>query len=98
MRIPVSILFFMAIYQCAVAQNDTTDTISQQAAPRVLDEVVINASYLSREADHILAMPTKEQRRHSLTGYDLLRNLMIPGVSVNRANGDVNTPAGRVPY
>ncbi|MDE6561590.1 MAG: hypothetical protein K2K75_09430 [Muribaculaceae bacterium] len=59
-----------------------------------LDEVVVESSYITRENDHILAVPTKEQRRHAVSGYDLLRNLMIPGISVNRTSGIVNTPAG----
>lgn len=57
-------------------------------------EVVINASYLTREDDHISAIPTKEQRKHAVSGYDLLRNLMIPGISVNRTTGSITTPAG----
>lgn len=51
-------------------------------------------SYLTREGDHILAIPTKEQRKHAVTGYDLLSNLMIPGVSVERSTGSVTTPNG----
>ena len=43
-----------------------------------------NFSYLTRKDDHILAIPTKEQRNHAVTGYDLLSNLMVPGVSVDR--------------
>ena len=70
---------------------DTTKTCIQS---KELDEVVVKASYLIREDDHILAIPTKEQRKHAVTGYDLLNNLMIPGVSVERSTGNVTTPAG----
>lgn len=59
-----------------------------------LKEVVVHASYLTREDNHISAIPTKEQRKHAVSGYDLLRNLMLPGVSVNRKSGSVTTPAG----
>ena len=62
--------------------------------PKELDEIVVKASYLTREDDHILAIPTKEQRKHAVTGYDLLNNLMIPGVSVERSTGSVTTPSG----
>ena len=72
------------------ANREITDTISTQS----LDEVLVTAPYLTRQADHILAVPTKEQRRHAVSGYDLLRNLMIPGISVNRTSGTVNTPSG----
>lgn len=72
-------------------EPDTTKTCIQA---KDLDEVVVTASYLTREDDHILAIPTKEQRKHAVTGYDLLNNLMIPGVSVERSTGNVTTPAG----
>lgn len=74
------------------AQEPDTTKVSIQA--KELDEVVVKASYLTREDDHILAIPTKEQRKHAVTGYDLLSHLMIPGVSVDRTNGNVTTPAG----
>lgn len=74
------------------AQESDTTKVSIQA--KELDEVVVKASYLTREDDHILAIPTKEQRKHAVTGYDLLSHLMIPGVSVDRTNGNVTTPAG----
>lgn len=59
-----------------------------------MDEFVVNASYLTREDNHISAVPTKEQRKHAVSGYDLLRNLMLPGVSVNRTSGSITTPSG----
>lgn len=70
---------------------DTTKTFIQG---KELGEVVVKSSYLTREDDHILAIPTKEQRKHAVTGYDLLSNLMIPGVSVERSTGSVTTPNG----
>ena len=70
------------------------DTTKVASRTKELDEVVVKAYYLSREDDHIIAMPTKEQRKHAVTGYDLLNNLMIPGISVDRMKGIVATPAG----
>lgn len=70
------------------------DSIKASNHTKELNEVVVTASYLTREDDHILAVPTKEQRKHAVTGYDLLQNLMIPGISVDRATGSVTTPAG----
>ena len=80
-------LYLIASY----AQERDTSNVAKTVE---LDEVVVKASYLTREDDHILAIPTKEQRKHAVTGYDLLNNLMIPGVSVDRTSGDVVTPAG----
>ena len=70
------------------------DTIKTFIQGKELGEVVVKSSYLTREGDHILAIPTKEQRKHAVTGYDLLSNLMIPGVSVERSTGSVTTPNG----
>lgn len=86
--IVIMVLSLNALY----AQEPDTTKVAIQS--KELDEVVVKASYLTREDDHILAIPTKEQRKHAVTGYDLLNNLMIPGLSVNRANGNVTTPAG----
>ena len=79
-------------FNVSYAQKPDTTKTSIQA--KELDEVVVKASYLTREDDHILAIPTKEQRKHAVTGYDLLNNLMVPGVSVERSTGSVTTPAG----
>ena len=79
-------------FNISYAQKPDTTKTSIQA--KELDEVVVKASYLTREDDHILAIPTKEQRKHAVTGYDLLNNLMIPGVSVERSTGSVTTPSG----
>ena len=76
----------------AYAQQSDTTKISIQT--KKLDEAVVKASYLSRKDNHILAIPTKEQRKHAVTGYDLLSNLMIPGVSIDRSTGNVTTPTG----
>lgn len=77
-----------------VSYPEEPDTTKITIQAKELEEVVVNASYLTREKDHIVAIPNKEQRKHAVTGYDLLSNLMVPGVSVNRSNGSVTTPAG----
>lgn len=85
-----SSVILSAIAIIPVYAQQQPDSIKSQK----LGEVVVNASYLTREDDHISAIPTKEQRKHAVGGYDLLRNLMLPGVSVNRTTGSVTTPAG----
>ena len=71
-----------------------TENADSVASEKTLAEVNVIAIHLTREADRIVAMPTTEQRKHAHTGYDLVRNLMIPGVSVDRKTFKVNTPAG----
>lgn len=88
-------LFVIMMGLCLkVSYAQKPDTTKTSIQAKELDEVVVKASYLTREDDHILAIPTKEQRKHAVTGYDLLNNLMIPGVSVGRSTGRVTTPSG----
>ena len=86
------VIIMCLCFNVSYAQKPDTTKTSIQA--KELDEVVVKASNLTREDDHILAIPTKEQRKHAVTGYDLLNNLMIPGVSVGRSTGSVTTPSG----
>ena len=88
-------LFVIMMGLCLkVSYAQKPDTTKTSIQAKELDEVVVKASNLTREDDHILAIPTKEQRKHAVTGYDLLNNLMIPGVSVGRSTGRVTTPSG----
>lgn len=91
MKALLVIIMSLCLHVTYAQKSDTTKTFIQG---KELGEVVVKSSYLTREGDHILAIPTKEQRKHAVTGYDLLSNLMIPGVSVERSTGSVTTPNG----
>ncbi len=91
MKALLVIMMSLCLHVTYAQKPDTTKTFIQG---KELDEVVVKSSYLTREGDHILAIPTQEQRKHAVTGYDLLSNLMIPGVSVERSTGSVTTPNG----
>lgn len=91
MKALLVIIMSLCLHVTYAQKPDTTKTFIQG---KELGEVVVKSSYLTREDDHILAIPTKEQRKHAVTGYDLLSNLMIPGVSVERSTGSVATPNG----
>ena len=93
MKALLVIIMSLCLHVTYAQKPDTTKTFIQG---KELGEVVVKSSYLTREGDHILAIPTKEQRKHAVTGYDLLSNLMIPGVSVERSTGSVTTPNGAV--
>lgn len=56
--------------------------------------VEIKAQSFIRKEDHVLIIPDKKQIKHANTGYDLLNNLMIPGLDVDRRNGKVSTLGG----
>ena len=91
MKALLVIIMSFCLHVTYAQKLDTTKTFIQG---KELGEVVVKSSYLTREDDHILVIPTKEQRKHSVTGYDLLSNLMIPVVSVERSTGSVTTPNG----
>lgn len=93
-KITLTFIFLFTSLCAFSASSEDIDTIRTKS----LDEVIVSASYLTREDDHILAVPTKEQRKHAVTGYDLLSNLMIPGIYVNRSTGSVATPPELQPY
>ena len=56
-----------------------------------LGEVLIKGESFIRKKDHVLILPNKEQIKHATTGYDLLYNLMIPGINVDRRKGSVKS-------
>lgn len=60
----------------------------------ILGEVKITGSSIIRKKDRTLILPDKKQIKHSLTGYDLLYNLMIPDINVNRNTGKITTVLG----
>lgn len=95
MRVILNIICWLILAQCAMAQGHDVDSIAlYKSSSKTLQEVVVNASYMFRENDHILVLPTREQRTHAFSGYDLLRNLMIPGVIIDSKNNTVSTPVG----
>ena len=67
-------------------------TLAESAV--ALDEVTVEGETMMRSQDRWLITPTSQQTKHSGTGYDLLYNLMIPGIDVDRINGKVSTPTG----
>ena len=60
-----------------------------------LDAVTVTANAVIQKKDRLLIIPDKQQIKHAYTGYDLLYNLMIPGVSVDRRQGTVSTSKGK---
>lgn len=70
------------------SQNDTIHSSKE------LKEVVITGKLIQQEADHYNCIPTNKQRKHSHSGFELVRNMMIAGVDVNMDAGNISTPAG----
>ena len=76
------------------AQSYNLPVIILKADNVLLDEVEVKGSSFIRKKDHLLVIPDKEQKKHAYTGYDLLYNLMIPGVNVDRRENSVSTARG----
>lgn len=62
----------------------------------LLGEITVKGSTFIQKDGYLLVVPDKQQTRHSFTGYDLLYNLMIPGLEVNRKTKAVTSSAGQV--
>lgn len=62
----------------------------------MIGEVEVKASPFIRKNDHVVIIPDKQQIKHGSTGYDLLYNLMIPNITVDKQKGDVSTLGGKV--
>lgn len=60
----------------------------------VLNDVVITGSSFIQKKDHLLVIPDKQSQKHAFGGYDLLYNLMIPGLQVNRKDKKVTAITG----
>ena len=62
----------------------------------LLDEVEVKGRGFIRKEDFMLIIPGKQQSKHASTGYDLLDNLMIPGLEVDKQSGIVKNFSGLV--
>ena len=71
-------------------------TITLESDDVMLGEVVVKGSSFIRKDDRVLVIPDKQQVKHANTGYDLLYNLMIPSIDVNKRTGEVTTFGGSV--
>lgn len=69
-----------------VNAQETADSIAAQE----LDEIVVQASKVIRKADMDVYHPSKSAVDNSKNGMQLLRNLMIPTLSVNDAMGSIS--------
>lgn len=61
-----------------------------------LSEVEIKGQSYIRLKDRVLIIPDKKQVKHASTGYELLYNLMIPGMDIDRRGGKVTNFKGDV--
>lgn len=72
----------------------TLPSITLQTDNVMLNEVVVTGSTFVQKKDHLLVLPDKKQIKHSFSGYDLLYNLMIPGLNIDRKSKTVTAMTG----
>ena len=69
-------------------------TLTMNEATELLDEVNVTASNVSATADKKMVFPNEQQVKASANGVDLLRNLMIPRLTVSPLNNSISTTDG----
>ena len=79
--------FLMFLIAIVAAGEEPGDTIAAQQ----LQEIVIQAPKVVRKADMDVYHPSQSAVENSKNGIQLLRNLMIPTLSVNDALGTVSS-------
>ena len=71
-------------------------TIWLESDDVLLSEVTVSGSSIIYKRDRTLIIPDMQQRKHAYSGYDLLYNLMIPGIDVDTRKGTVSNERGAV--
>ena len=69
-------------------------SIALEEANIALGEVTVSAQRYVRKSDKVLIFPDQKQTKYAANGYDLLSNLQIPGLKVNRLEKEVTTQLG----
>lgn len=97
---PYFIVFSSIGYKKQIVNANTTEK-KNELPPVImetdnieLNEVVVKGASVIRQKDRLLILPDKQQVKQAGTGYDLLYNLMIPGMEVDRIKGKVKTFGG----
>lgn len=82
-----SLLSFLNAETFAANSNDSIKS-------KELNELLVKGSYRTQKGDTLNVVPSAEQRKFSFTGYELLRNIMLPGLRVNTVTGDISLSGG----
>lgn len=74
----------------------TTCDIELTPEADALNGITVTAEKFIRTSNGVTVIPGREQKKHASSGYELVRNLMIPGVLVNPFKGTVSALGGSV--
>jgi len=95
-QIIVSCLGYEAV---AIAVDDLQKNLDMgiillDSASVMLDEVVISTSHVIQKIDRQILFPTSAQLRNAANGMDVLNNLKLPGLILNRIENSVSGARG----
>ena len=95
-RLVISNIGYEPLYIDLQGFNRSTDlgTLTLKEDTKQLGEVTVTASNVSATADKKLVFPNEQQVKASANGVDLLRNLLIPRLSVSPIDNSVSTTDG----
>lgn len=82
------LLFILFPAKWMIAQSEPIDSIGKSVA---LDEVTVIAPNMTRMKDYLLITPTEQQRKQASNGYEFLKKLMIPGLTIDTQSNAVET-------
>lgn len=82
--------------QGKISSDIDMGVVQMEPADILLESVTITASQYVRKPDRVMIFPNREQIRYASTGYDLLHNLMVPGIDVDRMDKKVINLKGEV--
>ena len=95
-RLVISSIGYETLYIDLQGFNRSTDlgTLTLKEDTKQLGEVTVTASNVTATADKKLVFPNEQQVKASANGVDLLRNLLIPRLSVSPIDNSVSTTDG----
>lgn len=91
-RLMVSLLTYNPTIKAIEVNRDSLvlPTIILQRNDNELAEVTVSAGYINRVNGHLQITPEKTLVKHAASGYQLLNNIMLPGVEVDPFDGIVS--------
>ena len=95
-RLVISSIGYETLYIDLQGFNRSTDlgTLTLKEDTKQLGEVTVTASNVTATADKKLVFPNQQQVKASANGVDLLRNLMIPRLTISPLTNSVSTTDG----
>lgn len=85
--------FPMQTYEQNLKRSISCDTIQTDSVITLTDtlrNVTVTAGQVTRYDDHLLLYPDKDQRQHAANGFDVMKNMMLPGVNVDTRSGRIS--------